>query len=63
MNARDQEQVDLCRCYLLQLADRSRSRLVRDQIRRWVQWVEAVQNREREERRSVNRETNCLKAA
>jgi hypothetical protein len=52
MNARDQEQVGLFRRYLMERADRSPSRLFRDQVRRWVEWVDAV--RKRDERRSMN---------
>jgi hypothetical protein len=45
MNPRDMEQVELCRRYLLERADPSRSRLMREQIRRWVEWVYGAQAR------------------
>ncbi len=54
MNRKDQEQVELCRRHLLERADRSHSRLVRAQIRRWVEWIDAVQRRD--ERRDMNEE-------
>lgn len=63
MNRKDQEQVELYRRYLLERADRSRSRLVRDQVRRWVEWVDGVEEREREERRSMNEDIDRMKAA
>ncbi len=56
MNRKDQEQVDLCRRYLLERADRSRSRLVKEQVRRWVDWLDAVQRSERDEGRATREE-------
>ncbi len=56
MNRKDQEQVGVFRHYLLERAHRSRSRLIREQVRRWVEWVDAVQKRQRDERKSMNEE-------
>ena len=57
MNSRNLEQVGVFRRYLLKKAARSRSRLMRDQIRRWVEWVDALrdesQHRNEELRRAV----------
>ncbi len=61
MNRKDVEQVGVFRRYLLERADRSRSRLVRDQVRRWVEWIDAI--RSRDERRDMNEEMNRFKAA
>ncbi len=61
MNPKDQEQVGVFRRYLLERADRSRSRLMRAQIRRWVEWVDAIQERQRNERR--DEEWNRMRAA
>ncbi len=63
MNSRDLEQVSVFRRYLLERADQSRTRLMREQIRRWVEWTDAVQKRERDERRDLSEEINRLKAA
>ena len=63
MNSSDEEQVELYRRYLLEKADRSRSRLMRAQILRWVEWADAVEKSERDERRSMNKEITRLKAA
>ncbi len=54
MNIKDHEQVELYKRYLLERADRSRSRLVRDQVRRWVEWVDAAQKSEHEKRGNLN---------
>ncbi len=56
MNSRDLAQVSVFRRYLLERADRSRSRLMREQIRRWVEWIDAVQRRQGNNSRSVNDE-------
>ncbi len=61
MNRKDLEQVDVCRRYLLEKADQSRSRLMRAQIRRWIEWIDATCRCD--ERRSMNEETNRLRAA
>jgi hypothetical protein len=53
MNSRNQEQVGVFRSYLMEKADRSRSRLMRDQIRRWIEWVDAIKA-ERDDNRSRN---------
>jgi hypothetical protein len=58
MNSRDLEQVGVFRRYLMERADRSRSRLMRDQIRRWVEWVDAMRKHELDERRTANEEMN-----
>ncbi len=50
MNRKDKEQVALYRRYLLEMADRSRSRRVRERVRRWVQRADAAQRDERDER-------------
>ncbi len=50
MNSKDQEQVGVFRRYLLARADRSRSRLIKAQVRRWVEWADQVQKCERERR-------------
>jgi hypothetical protein len=56
MNSKDLEQMGVFRRYLLERADRSRSRLFRNQIRRWVEWVDAMRNNERDERPSRGEE-------
>ncbi len=56
MNPKDQERVSLYRRYLLEMADRSRSRPVRERIRRWVELVDAEQERENNESRARNSE-------
>ena len=61
MNYKDQEQVGVFRRYLVERADRSRSSLMRAQIRRWIEWIDAV--RTRDERRNRNGEMNRLKGA
>ncbi len=48
MNSHDEEQVSIFKRYLLARADRSRSRLVKQQVRRWVEWIDAMQKREHE---------------
>ena len=55
MNPRDMEQVSVFRRYLLERADRSRSRLMRDQIRRWVEWVDEVCRRDEHRRNAALR--------
>jgi hypothetical protein len=55
--------VGVFRRYLLERADRSRSRLMRAQIRRWVELVDAVQRQEWNERRRMNEEITRLNAA
>ncbi len=45
MNSRDQEQVNLYKSYLLEKANRSPSRLVRDQIRRWLDHADASRDK------------------
>ena len=42
MNSRNLEQARIFKRYLMKRADRSRSRLVRDQIRRWVERLDAA---------------------
>ncbi len=54
MNSKDREQVGVFRRYLLARADRSRSRLIKEQVRRWVEWVDEVQKREHQRRTSMN---------
>ncbi len=61
MNSRNLEQVRVFRRYLMERADRSRSRLVRDQIRRWVEWIDAI--RRRDELRDMNEEMSRYRAA
>jgi len=56
MNSRNLEQVRVFRRYLMERAGQSRSRLMRDQIRRWVEWADALCNDERDERRTRNAE-------
>jgi len=56
MNSRNLEQVCVFRRYLMEKADRSRSRLMRDQIRRWVEWVDAISGNERHDLRRRNEE-------
>ena len=56
MNCKDQEQVGVFRRYLLRQADRSRSRLIKEQVRRWVEWADAVQQRERDQGKSMDEE-------
>ena len=48
MNSKNLEQARIFKRYLLERANRSRSRLMRDQIRRWVERLDAVQGRERD---------------
>ncbi len=54
MNSKDQEQVGVFRRYLLARADRTRSRLIKEQVWRWVEWVDEVQKREHERCTSIN---------
>lgn len=61
MNSRNLEQTRIFKRYLMKRADRSR--LVRNQIWRWVELLDAVQGRERDERRSMNKEITRLMAA
>ncbi len=56
MNSRDEEQVGVFRHYLLRRAERSRSRLIREQVRRWVEWLDAVRQDERDQRNKMNKE-------
>ncbi len=56
MNSRDEEQVGVFRSYLLRRAEHSRSRLIREQVLRWVEWLDAVREQERDQRRKINRE-------
>ncbi len=63
MNRKEQEQVNLYRRYLVEIADRSPSRLVRDQIRRWIERCDAAQRGERDERPGTSEEMNRLRAA
>ncbi len=56
MNARDAEQVVVFRSYLLRRAERSGSRLIREQVRRWVEWLDDVREQERDQRNKMNRE-------
>jgi hypothetical protein len=42
VNFRNEQQVGIFKRYLLERADRSRSRLMRAQIQRWVEWVDAI---------------------
>jgi len=62
MNARNQEQVSVFRRYLLERPDRSRSRLVRAQIRCWIEWIDALQERRRNQPKSMKQEIR-LRAA
>ena len=43
MNSRNLEQARIFKRYLMERADRSPSRLMRDQIRRWVERLDAAQ--------------------
>ncbi len=56
MNSRNLEQVRVFRRYLMERADRSRSRLMRAQIRRWIEWIDAI--RRRDELRDMQEETS-----
>ena len=44
MNSRNMEQARIFKRYLLERANRSRSRLMRDQIRRWVERLDAARS-------------------
>ncbi len=54
MKSKDQEQVGIFRRYLLARASRFRSRLIREQVRRWVEWVDEMQKPEHERRNRIN---------
>ena len=59
MNSRDSEQVRVMRRYLLERAGRTRSALVRNQIRRWVGEIDAA----RFGRRRVDEGASCKEIA
>jgi len=61
MNFRNEQQVSVFRRYLVEQADRSRSRLMRAQIRRWVEWVDAICRRD--DRQAKNVQIQHLKTA
>jgi hypothetical protein len=63
MNSRDLEQVGVFRRYLLGRAARSRSRLMRNRIMRWVEQCDAARFGMRDERRRGDAEMSRLKAA
>ncbi len=50
MNSKDLEQAGLFRRYFLERAERSRSQLIRGQIRRWGERLDAARKSERDER-------------
>ena len=63
MNSRDLEQVRVFKRYLTQRAGRTRSRLLRSQIRRWVAEIDAAGFDRRGVDESASEEITRLKAA
>ncbi len=63
MNYKDLEQVGVFRRYLMEQADRSRSRLMRAQILRWVEQCDAVRFDMRTEDEKASEHMIRLKAA
>lgn len=56
MNTKDVEQTGMFRLYLLEKAERSRSRLIKDQIRCWVERLDEVRKSEGDEPLERHRE-------
>ncbi len=49
MNSKDIEQAGVFKLYLLEKAERSRSRLIKDQIQRWIERLDAARQSECDE--------------